>query len=184
LARKYQVFVSKEFRMETLGTFKDVEAATRAVDSLVKAGFAEETITTLTSAPYPDGVIVKTNQRTWFRWMSVGGGIFGACAGFLLAAGTAYMYPVQTGDKPIIAYFPTGIITYEFTMLFAILGAIVGMFVEMRLPPWRERVYDPAIGEGAIGISVSTTSGGESSKAASIMKEAGAIRTAAEGGNP
>jgi hypothetical protein len=94
------------------------------------------------------------------------------------------MYPVQTGDKPIIAYFPTGIITYELTMLFAILGAIVGMFVEMRLPPWRERVYDPAIGEGAIGISVSTTSGGESSKAASIMKEAGAIRTAAEGGNP
>ena len=92
--------------METLGTFKDVETATRAVDSLIKAGFAEETITSLTSVPYPDGVIVKTDQRTWFRWMSVGGGMFGAGAGFLLAAGTAYLYPVQTGDKPIIAYYP------------------------------------------------------------------------------
>ena len=140
--------------METLGTFKDFETATKAVDGLVKAGFAEETITSLTSAPYPDGVLVKTSQSTWFRWMSVGGGIFGACAGFLLAAGTAYLYPVQTGDKPIIAYFPTGIITYELTMLFAMLGAIVGMFVEMKLPPWKERVYDPAIGEGSIGISV------------------------------
>lgn len=166
--------------METLGIFKDVEAATRAVDGLIKAGFAEKTITSLTSAPYPDGVIVKTDQHTWFRWMSVGGGIFGACAGFLLAAGTAYLYPVQTGDKPIIALYPTGIITFELTMLFAILGAIVGMFFEMKLPPWRERVYDPAIGEGSIGISVFVPSADRKNRAESVMKDAGAIRTISE----
>lgn len=166
--------------METLGIFKDVETATRAVDGLIKAGFSEETITSLTSAPYPDRVIVKTDQRTWFRWMSVGGGIFGACAGFLLAAGTAYMYPVQTGDKPIIAFYPTGIITYELTMLFAILGAIVGMFVEMKLPPWKERVYDTAIGEGSIGISVFVPSTDRKNRAESVMKEAGALRTISE----
>ncbi|HUI46654.1 MAG TPA: quinol:electron acceptor oxidoreductase subunit ActD [Nitrospirota bacterium] len=167
--------------METLGTFKDVETATRAVDGLIKAGFTEEKITSLTSAPYPDGVLVKTSQRTWFRWVSVCGGIFGACAGFLLAAGTAYMYPVQTGDKPIIAFYPTGIITYELTMLFAILGAIVGMFLEMKLPPRKkERPYDPAIADGFIGISVSVPAGDRSSRAESIMKEAGALRTTSE----
>src|SRR5512147_258985 len=139
--------LNKERQMETLGTFKDVESAIRAVDSLIEAGFSEETIASLTSVPYPDGVIVKTSRRTWFRWVSAAGGIIGAVAGFALAAGTAYMYPVQTGDKPIVAYFPTGIITYEITMLFAILGAIGGMFLEMKLPPWREHVYDPAIGE-------------------------------------
>jgi hypothetical protein len=169
--------------METLGVFKDIESAAKAVESLVRTGFPEKEITSLTSVPYPDGVLVKTDQRTWFRWVSLAGGIMGAVAGFSLAAGTAWLYPVQTGDKPIIAFYPTGIITYEITMLFAILGAIVGMFLEMRLPPRRERVYDPAIGEGSIGISVSTTSGSESSRAASIMKEAGAIRTIAEG-NP
>ncbi len=162
--------------METLGTFKDVQTAARAVDSLIKAGFAEETITSVTSAAYPDGVIVKTSQRTWFRWMSVGGGIFGACAGFALAAGTAYLYPVQTGDKPIIAYFPTGIITYELTMLFAILGAIIGMFIEMKLPPWDDRVYDDEIGEGAIGISVTVDSRDQMTRAAKIMEAAGAER--------
>ena len=161
--------------METLGTFKDVETAVKAVDNLVKAGFSERDITSLTSAPYPDGVIVKTSQRTWFRWMSLGGGIFGACAGFLLAAGTAYMYPVQTGDKPIIAYFPTGIITYELTMLFAIIGAMVGMFVEMKLPPWEEGVYDPAVGEGSIGISISVDSREKMVRAAKIMEAAGAL---------
>lgn len=166
--------------MEILGTFKDVEAATRAVDSLVRdACFSEEAITSLTSVPYPDGVIVKTRQRTWFRWISVVGGVLGACAGFALAAGTSYLYPVQTGDKPIIAVYPTGIITYELTMLFAILGAIVGMFMEMKLPPWRERVYDPAIGEGAIGISVSTTRD-ELTRAEKIMQDAGALRITRE----
>jgi Protein of unknown function (DUF3341) len=167
-------------RMETLGTFKDVETATRAVDSLVKAGFAEESITSLTSVPYPDGVIVKTGQRTWFRWVSAGGGVLGACAGFALAAGTAYLYPVQTGDKPIIAFYPAGIITYEVTMLFAMLGAIGGMFLEMKLPPWKEQVYDPAIGEGAIGISVSTSSSDQGNRAGKIMRDAGALRIIAE----
>lgn len=166
--------------METLGIFKDVETATRAVDGLIKAGFPEETITSLTSAPYPDGVIVKTEQRTWFRWMSAAGGIFGACAGFLLAAGTAYVYPVQTGDKPIIAYYPTGIITYELAMLFAILGAIVGMFLEMRLPPRKERPYDTAIADGFIGISVAVSPGDRRNRAESVLKEAGALRTTSE----
>ncbi|HTP05636.1 MAG TPA: quinol:electron acceptor oxidoreductase subunit ActD [Nitrospirota bacterium] len=166
--------------METLGIFKDVETATRAVDGLVKAGFSEETITSLTSAPYPDGVIVKTDQRTWFRWMSMAGGIFGACAGFLLAAGTAYVYPVQTGDKPIIAYFPTGIVTYELTMLFSMLGAIVGMFVEMKLPPRKERPYDPAIADGFIGISVSVSAGDQTNRAESLLKESGALRITRE----
>ncbi len=162
--------------METLGTFKDVETATKAVDGLVKAGFAEETITSLTSAPYPDGVLVKTSQRTWFRWFSLGSGLFGSCVGFALAAGTAYLYPVQTGDKAIIAYFPAGIVTYELTMLGFMVGAIVGMFIEMKLPPWEDRVYDDEIGEGAIGISVTVDSREQMTRAAKIMEAAGANR--------
>jgi hypothetical protein len=166
--------------METLGIFRDVETAAKAVESLVKAGFAEAEITSLSSVPYPDGVLVKTDGHTWFRWVALAGGIVGAVAGFLLAAGTAWVYPVQTGDKPIIAFYPTGIITYELTMLFAIIGTIIGMFLEMRLPPRGERPYDPAIAEGHIGISVFVPSTDRKSRAESIMKEAGALRTTSE----
>ncbi len=166
--------------METLGIFKNIETAGKAVESLIKAGFAESEITSLTSVPYPDGVLVKTYRRTWFRWLALAGGIVGAAAGFLLAAGTAWLYPVQTGDKPIIAFYPTGIIIYELTMLFAIIGTIAGMFLEMRLPPRGKRPYDPAICEGYIGISIVVPSGDRSSRAEEIMKEAGALRTTAE----
>lgn len=166
--------------METLGVFKDIEAAGCAVESLVKAGYPESQITSLTSVPYPDGVLVNTDQRTWFRWLSLGGGIMGAIAGVLLAAGTAMLYPVQTGDKPIIALYPTGIIAFETTMLFAIIGTIAGMFLEMKLPPRRERPYDPAIAEGCVGISVIAAPGDPGRRAGEIMKTAGALRIVTE----
>ena len=65
-------------------------------------------------------------------------------------------------------------------MLFAMIGTIAGMFFEMRLPPRNKRPYDQAISEGYIGICVSAASGGERSRAEEIMKEAGALRIAAE----
>jgi hypothetical protein len=166
--------------METLGIFKDVETAARGVESLINAGFTEEQITSLTSVPYPDGVLVKTDDRTWFHWFALTGGIVGASAGLLLAVGTAWVYPVQTGDKPIITFYPTGIVTFELAMLFAVIGTIAGMFLEMRLPPRGKRPYDPAISEGHIGISVSVASRDQGGRAEEIMKQAGALRTTAE----
>ncbi len=131
--------------------------------------------------------------------------MFSAATGFCLSAGTAWLYPVQTGDKPIIAFYPTGIVTFELTMLFAIAGTLAGMFLELRLPPWGRRPYDPAIAEGCIGICVSIHPGGETvacgrgkeadvciggiasvptgeqkSRAEEIMKETGALRIIAE----
>lgn len=147
--------------MEVLGIFRDVDAAADGVEGLVRAGFTEAQITSLTSVPYPEGVLVKSGKHGWFRWVALVGAMAGAATGFALAAGTAWLYPVPTGDKPIIALYPTGIITFEISMLFAIVGTVAGMFLEMRLPPWGNRPYDPAIAEGCIGISVSIHAGGE-----------------------
>jgi len=148
--------------MELLGIFRDVESAAKGVEGLVQAGFTEAQIDSLTSVPYPDGVLVRTRQRSWFRWLALASGFAGAVAGFGLAAGTAWLYPVQTGDKPIIALYPTAIVTFEVTMLFAIVGTLVGMFLEMKLPALEKRLYDPAIADGCIGISVVVHGGGES----------------------
>jgi len=147
--------------MEILGIFNDMESAASAVNGLVRAGFTEAQIDSLTSVPYPDGVLVRTGQRSWFRWLALAGGLAGAAAGFGLAAGTAWLYPVQTGDKPIIALYPTAIVTFEVTMLFAIIGTMAGMFLEMGLPALRKHLYDPAIADGCIGICLTIHAGGE-----------------------
>ncbi len=166
--------------METLGTFNDVKTAARAVQELIEAGFTEAEITSLSSIPYPDGVMVKTGQRSRLHWLSLAGGLMGGVGGFLVAAGTAWLYPVQTGDKPIIAFYPSAIIAYEIAMLSAILGAIIGLFLEMGLPPWGRKVYDPAIADGQIGICVSTESDEHKTRAEEVMQAAGALRITAE----
>jgi len=192
--------------METLGIFRDVDSAARAVDELVRAGFTEAQITSLSSVPYPDGVLVRTGGRSWFRWLALGGGLGGIVAGFGLAAGTSWLYPVQTGDKPIIALYPTAIVTFEVAMLCAIIGCMVGMLLEMGLPALNRRPYDPAIAEGSIGICLAIHAGGEAvaceagvpplecvgeiallsateqaERAKEIMQAAGAVRVIEEG---
>jgi ActD protein len=191
--------------MEILGIFNDIDSAARGVNELVRAGFTEAQITSLTSVPYPDGVLVRTGRRSWFRWLALGGGLAGAAAGFGLAAGTAWLYPVQTGDKPIIALYPTAIICFEVALLCAIIGTMAGMFLEMGLPALGRRPYDPAIADGCIGICLALHAGGEvvacgegeergeciggiaslssieqSSRAGEIMREAGALRVIVE----
>jgi hypothetical protein len=191
--------------MEILGIFSDVESAARGVDGLVRGGFTEAQVTSLTSVPYPDGVLVRTGQRFRFRWLALAGGVAGAAAGFGLAAGTAWLYPVQTGDKPIIALYPTAIVCFEVAMLCAIIGTMAGMFLEMGLPALGRRPYDPAIADGCIGICLALHAGGEVvacgegegtdeciggitslppgeqlRRAEEIMREAGAMRVIAE----
>ncbi len=162
--------------MELLGVFQSVDEAAAAVDGLLAAGCREREITSVTSVPYPDGVLVNNHRRSWFHWVTLGGGLLGACAGFLLAAGTAWLYPLQTGDKPIIALFPAGIITYEFMMLCAIVGTMVGMFLEMGLPDLKRRAYDPEIANGLIGISVNVSDDVMFQSAEAALNSAGALR--------
>jgi hypothetical protein len=191
--------------MEMLGIFRELDAAVTALEKLLRAGFVETQLTSLSSAPYPHGVLSKTRHRSWLHWLTLAGAVAGTVAGFGLSAGTAWLYPVQTGDKPIIALYPAAIVTFEVAMLCAIIGCMTGMFLDMKLSPTAHRLYDPAIADGCIGIHLTIHQGGETVQcqagtgreecigdiamltvqeqlecAVSIMEEAGAVRVIRE----
>ena len=162
--------------MEVLGLFRNIEAAAEGVNNLLGENIPEDAVTSLSSVPLPKGTVIKRDHSSWFQWVAVAGGIIGAGAGFLLAAGTAMLYPLYTGDKPIISMFPVGIITFEFAMLFAIIGTIAGMLLQMRLPCFSKKAYDPEITSGMIGISVICDNEQERDKISGILDRSGAIR--------
>ncbi len=162
--------------MEVLGLFSDIKTAAGAVDALREGDVGEEAITSMTAVPYPDGVLVRARKKTSLHLFAVAGAFGGAVLGFALAAGTAWLYPLYTGDKPIVSLFPVGIITYEFTMLLAIVGAVVGMFWDMGLPSFLNRAYDPEISAGKIGICVTCATPEDRDRARRILNEAGAER--------
>lgn len=166
--------------MEALGVFRDIDSAARASESLIASGVPEDNITSLSHVPLPDGAVVRDRSGRWFHWFALGGGVMGAALGFLLAAGTALLYPLHTGDKPIVSPFPVGIIVYEFTMLFAILGTVLGMFLEMRLPGFMYRVQASEITrEGLVGVSALCETRDELKSIKDILIKSGAqtVRT-------
>ena len=170
--------------MEVLGVFKTMEEAAAAVDRLILAGVAETKITSLTSVPYPDGVLVKETRKPRFYLFTLVLGACGAALGFALAAGTAWLYPLQTGDKPIISPFPVGLITYELMMLFAIIGTLLGMFWAMRLPDFSAKPYAVDIANGAIGILVTAENPAEIARARRSLEDAGAEQLCVEEDTP
>ena len=166
--------------MEILGVFDSVENAAGAVEQLLAVGIDNEQITSLSSVPYPEGVLVGPLKETRFHLGTLAFGACGALIGFALAAGTAWLYPLQTGDKPIISTFPVGIITYELMMLLAIIGTLVGMCYEMGLPDLDSHAYDNEIGDGAIGILVLAGSDLQQQQAREALQAAGAMRLCQE----
>ena len=85
------------------------------------------------------------------------GAVIGFTVAILLTTATQVSYPLVTGGKPILAIPPMAIITYEGTMLGAIIFTVLGIIFESRLPRAGLGMYDERITEGYIGVVVTTT---------------------------
>ena len=160
----------------TLGLFTDPDTTANAMDSLRGAGFEEADLEVLTGAPYPEGTFGEhMPSHNLFKFPLIGAAC-GLAVAILLTAGTQLAYPMVTGGKPILAIPAMAIISYEGTMLGAILFTVFGIIFESRLPRPRVGIYDPRITEGYIGIVV-TSDESRMEEAERVLKEAGAEET-------
>ncbi len=140
------------------GLFAGPAAAQRAVQSLRDAGVAATRILVMTAQPFEEyGFMHVTPMRTNMYRIAACGGIIGGALGFWLAwyMQVAYPYPLTTGGMPLVAPWPTGIVTYELTMLSAIITTVVTLLVTTSLPNWRKsRIYDAEVSNGMLLIGV------------------------------
>ena len=116
------------------GLYSDPDAAQYAVDQLRKAGITDHSITVITSQPYEEYEFSHRYKETWIFWIAAGGGFLGLCAGLGLAYVTEALWPIVTGNMPIIAWWPNIIILFELTMLGAILATVVSLLITAGLP--------------------------------------------------
>ncbi len=138
-----------------LGLFGDLDAAVRAVDALKAARFAAREIAVLSSIPLPPDALGLPHTRTHDQVRaSVVMGAVGTLAGFLLAAGTAWLYPLPTGGKAIVSMPTSGVIMYEMTMLGAIWTAFFLALYHIGRQSRGKVPYDDRIAAGKIGVTV------------------------------
>jgi len=110
----------------------------------------------MSAEPFDEYSFSKMHEATPMRWFAAVGGVVGGTCGFLLARLTQEAYPswLNTGGMPLLAPWPTGIVTYELTMLGAVLTTIVTLLITTRLPDWKPKLYDPEVSNGKILIGV------------------------------
>jgi molybdopterin-containing oxidoreductase family membrane subunit len=108
------------------------------------------------------------------RRFTLAGAIFGAIAGFAMAAGTSLVFILPTGGRAIISIPPFLIITYEMTILFGVLFTLLGFHFVSGLPAWRDRPYLSSAGTDKFVVVVEGADGDQVARAETIIRDAGA----------
>ena len=124
-------------RTTIMGIFSDENQAAAAIRKLKDASYTVERV----HSPIPSHAIANALQlpKSKVGWFTLCGGIIGFFSGFLLAAFTATRWNLIVGGKPVVALVPFVIVGFEFTILFAVFGNILGLISQARLPRFNGR---------------------------------------------
>jgi hypothetical protein len=144
----------KKRKSGVFGIFFDSNLVVEAIKKVKQEGYKDLII----NSPVPSYEIDRALNAgvSPVRFFTLIGGILGALGGFALTIGTSISWPLITGGKPIISIPPFLIIVFELTILFAGIGALVGMLLSARLPKFSlDKRYDQRFSEDLFGIFVS-----------------------------
>jgi hypothetical protein len=109
----------------------------------------------MSSQPIHGEAIVPQQPATKLRSWALGGAAVGLTGGFTLATVTALNYPLIKGGMPLVSPWTASLITYETTMLGAVIGTFIGLLVEVRLPTFKNLPYDSSVVDGGVVLAVS-----------------------------
>jgi hypothetical protein len=157
-----------------LGLFRDANAAADAGDALKAAGVPDTDFDFLTDAPYPEGAFGEREEKHRLYIFPFIGATLGLVSGIMLTSMTQVAYPLVTGGKPILSLPPMAVVSYEGTMLGAILFTVLGIIWESRLPKLKTGLYDSRITEGYIGVLVNADES-QHNRVAGVLNQAGAV---------
>lgn len=163
------------------GLFPGPHSAERGMNALRAAGVAPDKIVVMASEPFEEYSFAQAERKTIMPWLAVIGGVVGGICGFSLAVYTQTAYPLVTGGMPLISPWPTGIVTYELTMMAAVLVTVIVLLVGSRIPDWSPQLYDPEISYGKVLIGVLDPSDQARGDLENRLRTAGAEKIKATG---
>lgn len=124
------------------------------IEALRPAGVPEDAIEILSPLPLHEAGLVRPARLPLHR-IAIMAGLVGLVLGVMVAGGTAILYPIMTGGKPIVAPPVVGIIAFETMMLVAIVTTFVAMLIRLRSESRSVTERDPRIDDGLIEVILS-----------------------------
>jgi hypothetical protein len=141
-------------RISLMGIFSSETQAASAIRGLGNTDYVLERV----HSPIPSHAIAEALNlpKSKVGWFTLVGGIIGFLSGFLLAIFTATRWNIMVSGKPVVALVPFFIVGFEFTILFAVFGNVLGLISQARLPRFKiERTYDPRFSKDCFGVLAS-----------------------------
>jgi len=125
-----------------MGLFRNEDQVVDAIKGLTGSPFRfMRAHSPIPSHKIMDALELKKSKVGWF---TLAGGVLGFFSGFALAIFTATRWHLIVSGKPIISLIPFFIVGFEFTVLFAVFGNVIGLLTQTRLPSFRGlEQYDP-----------------------------------------
>jgi hypothetical protein len=140
--------------IQVTGVFPDEDKAASAIQALEGTPWRVKRV----HSPVPSHRLAESLRlkKSPVGWFTLAGGIFGFFAGLGLAIYTAVQWNLVIWGKPVVAWIPFIVVGFEFTILFAVFGNVIGLIVlgdllEFKTP----RGYDPECSGGHFGVVIS-----------------------------
>lgn len=134
--------------------YDEGDTAQIAVDALRAGGVRDDEIVVISSEPMEDYEFGAIDHRSRLWYVASAGGVLGCAFAAWLTRFTEVAWPLQTGNMPIVAWWPNLIVVFELTMLGAILSTVGTLVVTSGLGRKVPALYDPAISSGKILVGV------------------------------
>jgi mono/diheme cytochrome c family protein len=140
--------------MTVLALFEPSGDPESLVKELRKAGVPEDAFEVLSPLPLHESALLRP-ARVPLHLIAIVAGLVGLGLGVMVAAGTALLYPIVTGGKPIVALPVVGIIAFETMMLVAIVTTFAAMLIRLWSESRNVAERDPRIDDGLIEVILS-----------------------------
>jgi molybdopterin-containing oxidoreductase family membrane subunit len=160
---------------QVLGLFKDENLTAAAIESMAAYPWQIESV----NSPFPSPKVMKAmrGRESKVGYFTLAGGIIGFLSGIGLATYTSLQWSLIVSGKPVFALIPYLIVGFEFTILFAVFGNIVGLITQTRLPDYRSiHTYDPKCSGEHFGLLASCAAGQEEELLAFLREKGGEAR--------
>ena len=123
-----------------MGLFKDENQVVSTLAALKDSAYQFQRVhCPIPSHKIMDALNLKKSKVGWF---TLTGGILGLISGFALAVYCSIEWKLIVSGKPIISLIPFFIVGFEFTILFAVFGNVIGLLTH---GPLRSAVFRGAL---------------------------------------
>ena len=158
-----------------MGLFTNEDQTVSAIIDLAKSPWRLKRV----HSPFPSSRILETLnlKKSGVGFFTLFGGILGFVSGFALAIFTATRWGLIISGKPVVALIPFVIVGFEFTILFSVLGNVLGLLILAKLPRLAGlKIYDPRCSGGHFGILAACKSEQQEALKVFFQQRGGEIR--------